>query len=162
MSTFNGLPAHVLLVHLIVVLVPLTSVLAIACAVSTAIRRRLVWLVVILAAITVVVTPIAADAGEWLEKRVGRTPALHTHTELGDTMIYFAIPLLAASLFLVIVQLRETRGRATTRLVTAAVAVLTIAAGIAATTQVYRIGETGASAVWSDVAQQSARTPSPR
>ena len=45
MTTFNGLPAHVLLVHFIVILSPLTAVLAIVCAVWPAARQRLVWLV---------------------------------------------------------------------------------------------------------------------
>jgi hypothetical protein len=33
MATLNGLPAHVLLVHFIVVLAPITAVLAVICAV---------------------------------------------------------------------------------------------------------------------------------
>jgi hypothetical protein len=36
MSTINGLPAHALLVHFIVVLAPLTAVLAMVSAVGTA------------------------------------------------------------------------------------------------------------------------------
>jgi hypothetical protein len=53
-----GLPAHVLLVHFIVIfiviLAPLTAVLAILCAVWPAARRRLVWLVLGLAVFTAV------------------------------------------------------------------------------------------------------------
>ena len=45
MTTFNGLPAHALLVHFIVILAPLTAILAILCAVWPAARKRLVWLV---------------------------------------------------------------------------------------------------------------------
>ena len=45
MTTVNGLPSHVLLVHFIVVLAPLTALLATLCAVWPAARRRLVWLV---------------------------------------------------------------------------------------------------------------------
>ena len=40
MSTVNGLPAHVLLVHAVVVLVPLTSLLLVLVAVWPAARRR--------------------------------------------------------------------------------------------------------------------------
>ncbi len=87
MSTFNGLPAHPLLVHFIVVLAPLTAVLAILCALWPAARRRLVWLVLALAAVTTVLTPIAAEAGEWLEHRVEETEALEVHEHLGATMI---------------------------------------------------------------------------
>lgn len=38
----NGLPAHPFLVHFIVVLAPLTAVLAILCAIWPAARQRLV------------------------------------------------------------------------------------------------------------------------
>ena len=90
-TTFNGLPSHVLLVHFIVVLAPLTALLAILSAVWPAARRRLVWLVLGLAVLNAVLTPITTQAGEWLERRIGRSPRLHTHTELGDTMLYFSI-----------------------------------------------------------------------
>ena len=83
MSTFNGLPAHVLLVHFIVVLAPLTAVLAIVCTFWPAARQRLVWLVLTLAMITAVLTPLTTDAGKWLAKRKGRSPLLHAHTAIG-------------------------------------------------------------------------------
>jgi hypothetical protein len=74
-STFNGLPAHALLVHFIVVLAPLTAVLAILCAVWPAARQRLVWLVLALALVTTGLTPLTTDAGEWLQRnRLWCTP----------------------------------------------------------------------------------------
>ncbi|WP_006243300.1 hypothetical protein [Mycolicibacterium tusciae] len=42
MSTLDGLPAHVLLVHFVVVLAPMTAVLLVVCAVWPAAQRRLV------------------------------------------------------------------------------------------------------------------------
>src|SRR3954470_5598750 len=96
-STFNGLPAHVLFVHFIVVLAPLTAVLAILCAVWPAARQRLVWLGLGLSLIVAVLTPLTTEAGEWLEHRIGKSPAVDAHAELGDTMIYFALALLIAA-----------------------------------------------------------------
>ncbi|MFE3798293.1 DUF2231 domain-containing protein [Nocardia tengchongensis] len=157
MSTINGLPAHILLVHAIVVLAPLTALLAILSALWPTVRRRLVWLTVALATVVSVLTPITTDAGEWLERRVGRTPDLRNHTHLGDTFIYFAIPLLAVAILLAVIHVRESRGRALSRTLVGAVAVLTIAAGVAATVQVYRIGESGARAGWSGVATAPVR-----
>ena len=61
MSTVNGLPAHILLNHFIVVLGPLTAVLAIICALWPAARQRLIWLVLLLALITLVLTPVTAS-----------------------------------------------------------------------------------------------------
>src|SRR5438132_8325236 len=111
MSTFHGLPAHVLLVHFIVVLVPLAAILAVLCAVWRTARQKLIWLVVVLSAITVVMTPITTSAGGWLVHKIGGSPAIHTHAQLGDTMIYFAVALLVASLLLLVVHLRESRQR---------------------------------------------------
>lgn len=79
MNTFNGLPAHALLVHFIVVLAPLTAVLAVVCAAWPTARKRLVWFVVGLAIVTVALTPLTTEAGEWLEHQVGgRRSCTHT------------------------------------------------------------------------------------
>ena len=112
MTTINGLPAHALLVHFIVVLAPLTAALAILSALWPAARQRLVWLVFALAVTTSILTPITTQAGEWLEHRSGRSPLLHAHTELGDTMIYFSLALVVAAASIAFIHLRESRGRA--------------------------------------------------
>lgn len=69
MTVFAGLPAHVLFVHFVVTLIPLTAVLEMLCALWPAARQRLVWLVVVLAAATLVLTPLTVKAGEWLYDR---------------------------------------------------------------------------------------------
>ena len=150
MTTFNGLPAHVLLVHFIVILAPLTAVLAVLCAVWPAARKRLVWLVLGLAVIIVVLTPLTTDAGEWLEHQVGGSPLLHAHTELGDTMIYFAVALLIAAALLALIHVREVRAQSVKPIATWIVAAIVIVAAAATTVQVYRIGDSGARVTWSD------------
>ncbi|MGW4772112.1 DUF2231 domain-containing protein [Nocardia sp. NPDC004278] len=148
MSTINGLPAHVLLVHIIVVFVPLTAVLLIMSALWPAARRRLIWLITALAAITVALTPITTDAGEWLQHKLGGSPAIDKHANLGNTMIYFAVGLLLVTALLIIVHLRAERGKPLGRTLTALVAALAILAGSAALVQTYRVGDSGAHAVW--------------
>ncbi|TPG26140.1 DUF2231 domain-containing protein [Mycolicibacterium hodleri] len=150
MTTVHGLPAHVLLVHVIVVLAPLAAVLAIICAVWPAARRRLVWLVLALAAAAMVMTPLTADAGEWLEKRVGPSPQLHTHTQLGDTMIYFSAALLIAALALGFLHVRENRDHSMKPGLHWVLATVVILVSVAAGVQVYRIGDSGAAATWGD------------
>jgi branched-subunit amino acid permease len=150
MTTFNGLPAHALLVHFIVVLAPLTALLAVLCAIWPRARKGLVWLVVGLAVVTVALTPLTTDAGEWLEHQVGRSPQVHDHARLGDTMIYFAIALLVAAALIAIVHVRENRGKAVKPVVTAVVAVVVVLASAATAAQVYRIGDSGARATWDD------------
>lgn len=156
MSTFNGLPVHVLLVHFVVVLAPLTALLAIVCAVWPAARKRWIWLVAALSIVTVVLTPLTTSAGEWLEHRVGSTPAVHIHAELGDTMLYFSLALLVAVALLVFVHVRESRNRALKPIAAWLVAGFVVLAGVATTVQVYRIGDSGAIAAWGDQMQAPA------
>ncbi len=150
MSTFSGLPAHPLLVHFVVVLAPLTAILAILCALWPAARRRFVWLVAALAGVTAVLTPITAEAGEWLEHKVTESAALETHEHLGKTMIYFAAALLAAAIALVVAHLRAQRGKPLSGALSAVVAVFVVAASLATAVQVFRIGHSGAEATWGD------------
>jgi hypothetical protein len=156
MVTFNGLPAHVLFVHVIVVLAPLTAVLAILCALWPAARQRLVWLVLALALITAVTTPLTTNAGAWLADRLGPSPAMDTHAELGNTMIYFAVALLVAAVLLAVVQVRHSRGRTVNTAVAVVVAAVVIVAGVATTVQVYRIGDSGARAAWGNLVANDA------
>jgi uncharacterized membrane protein len=150
LSTFQGLPAHVLLVHFIVVLAPLTAVLAIICALWPAARRHVTWLVLVLAAVTTILTPLATDAGQWLERRTGRTALLQTHAELGDTMLYFSLGLLIAATLLAFVHLRERRQRPLSPMIRWAIVVVVVTASVATVGQVYRIGDSGARSAWGD------------
>ncbi len=159
LSTFNGLPAHVLLVHFIVVLGPLTAVLAIVCTFWPAARQRLVWLVLTLALITAVLTPLTTDAGKWLAKRKGRSPLLHAHTELGDTMVYFSIALVVAAALIAFVHLREARAKSVKPVARWLIAAIVVIASVATTAQVYRIGDSGAKATWSNQSAVGSSTP---
>lgn len=140
-----------LFVHFIVVLAPLTAILAILCAVWPAARRRLVWLVLVLAGVVAVLTPVTTEAGEYLEHQVERTPVLHTHAELGDTMIFFAAGLLIAAVLLAVLHLRTSRGKSVSTVLNVVVTVVVLAAGAGAIVQTYRIGDSGAKSAWGDV-----------
>jgi glucan phosphoethanolaminetransferase (alkaline phosphatase superfamily) len=152
MSTFNGLPAHILLNHFIVVLGPLTAILAILCALWPAARRRLIWLVVLLAVGTLVLTPLTTTAGVWLSARVGpATPVLTNHEQLGSTLIWVIAALVAAVIVLAAVHVRQERGLGATITLQAVVAALVIAAAVATLVQTYRVGDSGARAAWGNV-----------
>jgi uncharacterized membrane protein len=149
MTVINGLPAHALLVHFIVVLAPLTAILEIVCAVWPRAREGLlVWLTLVLAFATTVLTPLTTSAGEWLYNlRRNPGPGLREHAERGDTMIYFAVALLIAAVALVVVQRME--GRSTSRpVINVAVAVVVVLVAVATMIQTYRIGDSGAQSVW--------------
>ncbi|MFJ4649917.1 DUF2231 domain-containing protein [Nocardia sp. NPDC088792] len=148
MSTFNGLPAHVLLVHFIVVLVPLTAVLLILCAVWPAARVRLIWPTALLAVGMLILTPLTTNAGEWFRDHVGNTPAIQHHQHLGDQLVYFVVALVIAAAVLVFVHVRGNRGKPIGRALLTVIAILVVVAGGAATWQTYRVGDSGAHAVW--------------
>ena len=150
MSSINGLPAHILLIHFLVVLAPLTALLGMAASVRAGVRRRLVWLIAGLSVLILVLTPLTTDAGEWLQQRVPKSAAVDTHAELGDSMLYFAAGSVVVATLLVFQHIRERRGISPVRWQSIAVVVAAVSIGVATIVQVYRIGESGAQAAWGD------------
>src|SRR5262245_29913478 len=114
-----------------VVLAPLTALLAMLCGLFPAIRRRLVWLVLILALVTAGLTPLTTEAGEWLFDRQQQPSAiLREHASRGGWMIYFSVALVVVAILLAYLHVRE--GRSETRRVAGPVivAILALAVGI--------------------------------
>jgi hypothetical protein len=157
MQTINGLPAHVLLVHAIVVLLPLSAALLLITAIWPTARRRLAGPNAILALLVVVLVPITTSAGEWLEHTLAPNPLIHRHAELGDTAIYAAV---AVALLALIVwwRQREANGAVGSRRtylapssarVTVAVMLISLVVSGAAIYDIVRIGDSGAKASWS-------------
>jgi Predicted membrane protein (DUF2231) len=149
MTTITGIPAHALLVHAIVVLTPLVALLAILCAFWPAARRRLVWLVLALAAVNLVLTPLTASAGQWLYDQLGNdSPILQTHKERGEWMIYFSAALLVVALALAVMHWLEGRSDKRRTVATVIGAIVALAVGVSSIVGVVRIGDAGAEAVW--------------
>jgi hypothetical protein len=148
-TTIFGLPAHVLLVHAVVVLAPLIASLEILCALWPAARRRLVWLVLALAAAVVALTPLTASAGQWLyEQSAQHAPILDTHAERGGWMIYFAVALLVVAILQAFQHWMESRSPEPKRALAMVAAVLAVVVGVSSIVGVVRIGDAGAQAVW--------------
>jgi uncharacterized membrane protein len=151
----NGVPVHPLVVHAVVVLLPLAILGTVLIAVRPSWRATYGSLVVVCAALATVLVPVATSSGEALEKRVGDPGR---HAQLGDQLLWFALPLLVLVLALVVWD-RVRRRRATTGALEARrgrdrvgtlLAVLAVVAALAAGVQVYRVGDSGAQAVWGD------------
>ncbi len=155
----NGIPVHPLVVHAVVVLLPMAIVGTIAIAVVPRWRTPYGPLVVGIALVATVLVPVATSSGEELEKRVG-VPG--NHAELGDQLIWFALPLLVLVTALVLLQRTHDRSaqhdavttgsarRAPGRGLILGVAVLAVLAAAASGVQVYRVGDSGAKAVWGE------------
>ncbi|HEV7963429.1 MAG TPA: hypothetical protein VGP57_12895 [Actinoplanes sp.] len=171
MTTVNGLPAHILLVHAIVVLLPLAALLLVLTAVWPEARRRLAGPNAILSLLVVVLVPVTTTAGEWLERRTPQSDLLHNHTQLGDTAIFYAIPVAVLALVVwwrhreaaadagrgdplsgaggtATLSRRRTYLAPLSLLVTRVVAVLTIVVAGTAVYGIYRIGDSGSKAAW--------------
>jgi hypothetical protein len=187
MTEVNGLPAHVLLVHVVVVLIPLSALLVVLVAVWPAARQRLDIATAALAVAALVSVPLTTSAGDWLEHRLPRTPLLRIHTHLGDTMLPWAIGLAVVALVLLARnRLAVGRGRAVRvgsggepatveirdadrhrrdsgreKVLSAAIAVLAVVVAVGSVVTVYRIGDSGARAAWTGQFSQQpiARTP---
>jgi hypothetical protein len=144
LDTFRGLPTHVLLLHATVVLVPLTCLVTVVVAFWPRIRTLAAWPVVALNAVMVVMVWLTAQAGKRLEARIGVNPEIAHHASIGTNMIWFALALLVTS---VLVALLHARGGAL-RLGTG---VLATVAAVAALVWCFRVGESGATAVWKAV-----------
>jgi predicted membrane protein DUF2231 len=169
MSTVNGLPAHILLVHAVVVLLPLAAFLLVLTAVWPAARRRLAGPNALLAIGVLILTPITTEAGEWLEQRVGSTELVRQHAELGDLALFIALPIAVLAAVVWWRQREATEG--TTRLggrtwlaprslaVTRVIAVLAILAGLAGAVGTYRIGDSGAKAAWTGNFDETPQQP---
>ncbi|AXJ09946.1 DUF2231 domain-containing protein [Arthrobacter sp. PM3] len=96
MIEIGGLPAHVLLVHAVVVLGPIAGLGAIIYAAVPRWRNYLAWPLAVLSLVLVPVTVVTAQAGEQLEKARPASALVHEHAEQGDVLkvvsvIFFVI-----------------------------------------------------------------------
>ncbi|WP_342673461.1 DUF2231 domain-containing protein, partial [Streptomyces sp. ICBB 8177] len=157
-EVINGLPAHVLLVHVVVVLVPLTALSLVVSAVWPGMLRRLGLMLPLLAFVTLVSVPLTTHAGEWLERH---DPLVRRHPELGDGMLPWALGLFVVSVALWWLGRRGadqagaeagSGGRVTATGVPVRVAAALVCAVVAvgSVVEVYRIGDFGAKAAWHD------------
>ncbi len=94
-TQISGLPAHVLLVHAVVVLVPLTAAVLVGCAIWPGLLRRMGVFLPLLALATLACVPLTTHAGEWLERHTASTPLVRKHTELGDSLLPWTVGLFA-------------------------------------------------------------------
>jgi hypothetical protein len=150
MSTIAGLPAHILLLHFVVALVPLTAILLILCTVWPAARRRLVWLVVVLAGLTLLVTPSTVTAGEWLADtgKIGGSPDLDRHMAAGEYGLYMALGLAVAATLLAGLDMVLSRGGGVPPVVRWGISAVVIALAGGSMFAIHTIGESGSKAAW--------------
>lgn len=84
MIEIGGLPAHILLIHAVVVLAPIAGLLSILFAVVPRLRGRLAWPLGVLAVLLAPLSLLTAQAGEQLERSKPESALIKAHAEQGD------------------------------------------------------------------------------
>ena len=168
-DTVSGLPVHALVIHAVVVLLPLMALVTIAFTARPRWRPALPW--AILGNLVALGSAyVAVQSGEKLQTRLSvqaQQPIATEHGDLGASMPYFAVALVVASVLAYLLVGRTgrrqrpaqdgarygTRRDAAPRTspVAAVLAVLLVlGAGGASSFWAYRVGDSGAKAVWKD------------
>ncbi len=156
---FLGLPAHPLLVHAAVVLVPLLSVVSVVYALAPALRSKLTWALVALAVVTPVAVWLAGRSGEAFESRLASrgmlmpelAVAVDEHQNLANTLLWWTLALSAAALLVVALHNATQAGRSLpvpSTVVAVLGALVVLGLGLVSTWYIYRTGHTGAEMVW--------------
>jgi hypothetical protein len=161
MIEIGGLPAHILLIHGVVVLAPLSGLFAIVFALVRRTRRYLAWPLGVLALLMVPLSVLTAQAGEQLEGERPASELIRVHAEQGGFFRF------VTAIFLVVVVAQivaafpsvALRGSALRGLRTALAArwpvpvtsVLGVLAGVFIIYQSILTGHSGSASVWSGV-----------
>lgn len=156
METIFGLPAHPLLVHLAVVLVPLVAIALVVVALVPKFRARFAMPLLVVSALTALYIPLVTNSGEGLEEILdeeGNT-VIEAHASLGDTAIYLGVALVVAAALVWWIARQEAAGKAVAKGVVAAVTAFAIVVGAGVAVQTARIGHTGAVAAWGDAGSE--------
>lgn len=141
-----GLPAHPLIVHVAVVLLPLAAAALIAIVLVRGWRRPFGWVVMAGLAIGAGGSLLAKESGEALAARVGLP---EDHANLGNLLPPVAFALLAAAaLWFWLMKREESAGRDRTGAITRLVATVACALAVAAIGLTVVVGHSGAVAVW--------------
>ncbi|NNG38642.1 hypothetical protein HJ588_05040 [Flexivirga sp. ID2601S] len=157
-DTINGLPAHPLIVHATVVLVPLAALAVILHAVWPAARRRLGVLTPVLGVVALILTWVTIGAGEALARDLGpagTSPAVQRHEHFAEQLPPWAIALAVISVgewlwFRYDVPARISRHTAR-RGSDLAVRAVSCVVAVGMTVMLVRAGDAGARATWGGV-----------
>ena len=149
MTYLAGLPAHPLVVHAAVVLIPMVSLLVAALPFFSSYRARYTQPLVLASAAMVLVGFIASQTGESLEHALDEEGALlEQHAQLGDTISVFTVATLVAAGLIWWSERSAKAGKALSTSIVTGITVIAVVAGVATTARVVQIGHSGAKTVW--------------
>ncbi len=151
-ETVLGLPLHPLVVHATVVLVPLTALVLLLAVLAPRFRAWSGWLPLGLAGISTALAPISTSSGENLEERLGRTPLIEEHAELGQMLVWWCLGMLVVAVVMTLLSRRASGEKAPSKAVAVGLAVAGVVASVGTMVQVALIGHSGAESAWGNVA----------
>lgn len=147
-DTFNGLPLHPLAVHAAVVLVPLAALMGVLFAIpKTRAWSRLPLLITSLAALAAVL--VSKESGEPFERMLNLSGTaqdlVEEHSERADQLVVVMVVFAAIAVAAYVL----TRSGNASRVVINVLSVALVLGSLAVAVQTYRVGDSGARAVWS-------------
>jgi len=146
-----GLPAHPLIVHAAVVLLPLAAIGLIVVALVPRARRHFAPVIFGVALAATIAVGLAQQSGESLEGQVKRTELVEEHTEQGQTVLPWAIAVTVVSALVAAEPyLRDRLGKVSPKVVSGVLISASLIAGVGATWTVIEVGHSGATSVWDD------------
>lgn len=164
-NNIGALPAHPLIVHIPVVLVPLATVGALLMLIRPSWRERFEIPTAVLAVVAAIATQLAIGSGEALEERVEESKLVKAHAGIAEQarpwVFLFALVMVGVVVWDIVQKRRAAGSEAapeTVRSRAAKVAVTLTAVGlilgIGSSVQIYRTGHSGAKATWHDTPQE--------
>lgn len=147
-----GIPAHPLLVHIPIILVPVTAVFALLAVAVQRHRRRLAWFAAALTTIALISAQFAIGSGQALQDRVKDEELVRRHVEIGDQVRLYLALLLVVLVVLAMLPHGTWSGQHAQRRRTAVavVSLLVAVAAVANVVVIIQVGHSGAKAVWND------------
>jgi len=153
LDSLFGLPAHVFLVHIPVVLIPLGALGAVL-MLWPRLRSALGWWVCGILVVAGIATQLAISSGQSLQSYVKETALMHEHTRIGENirpwLLLLFLALVGVMLIDRAVKHRAQRPEGSDLLQIAGVVLSALSIVFAALSVywVYRIGHSGSKAVW--------------
>jgi glucan phosphoethanolaminetransferase (alkaline phosphatase superfamily) len=153
LDSLFGLPAHIFLVHIPVVLIPLGAVGAVL-MLWPRLRSAIGWWVCGILVVAGIATQLAITSGKSLKHYVKQTTLVRDHTRMGENIRPWLLLLFLALLGVMLIDRAVKRraakpeGRDPLQIAAIVLSALSVVFAAVSVYWVYRIGHSGSKAVW--------------